>query len=251
MNIKYIIKVPFTVDRETIGPLPVWWLEERFAFFRDYTLKSLLGQTFKDYDIWMLCGLWRKRYTDKYPWHERLKIVYDSGVSKLERIDADYISITRIDSDDLMHKDAMQEIKNEVEQAVDSIDKKGFLIFRDNLCWNMVEGNNFVSKHVRVHPPFFTEIFPKKVYKNKELFSSMTGHPHGKAHVDADYYKALSVNKICVVKHYHNNSNVKHNREPVIMSEERWQDNLKKGKVISKDKDVMKGYLKDFGVKHG
>jgi hypothetical protein len=249
VRVKHIVSIPFTVNRESRGPLPEKWVNERFDFFRRYTLKSLLNQDFKTFDIWVLCGSWCSQYTNSLPWNGKIKVVDDLGKCLLANTSVDYIAITRIDSDDLMHRQAMEEVRRETRAAIRSgIEKKGFLVFKDNLCWNMVEGNNFVSKHIRKHPPFYTEIFPELIYKNWDRYMVMTNHPHGKAHLDADYYKELSKNKICVIKHYSNDSNIKNNREPVVMSNERWEENLKKGKVISKDKKVMREYLKDFGV---
>lgn len=248
MSVKYVVKIPFTVDRESRGVLPDWWVIKRYDEFLNGTYKSIKNQTFKNFELWLEFGEWKRSLTDAMKWPSDIKTTYDFYGDCVKTCDKDFLSVTRIDSDDLMHKDAMGEINKRVEKMLDSDFKSIYLIFKNNLCWNRNKGNEFLSYHRRKRPPFYTHVYSKFVLRRPAIFTRMNRLPHGQADIMADIKIKLSDYKICVVKHAHNDSDVKNDREPVVMSKDRWEENLKKGRVITKDKDKMYKILKDFGV---
>lgn len=248
-TIKHFVKIYFTANRQSSGILSDKWVMDRHKLFLEGTYKSLMKQTFKGFEILLICGSWKKELTDKLTFPDNVKVVYDNGKKIMENLDTDFVAITRIDSDDLMHLEAMQEVEYQTREIVKSkLFKKAHMIFKDNLCWNKNKGNEFISFHKRPYPPFFTHVFPKSVYSNYNLLNSLHDLPHRIADQKADIYINLTDYKICVVKHGSNDSEVKEGRKPNIISDEKWERLLKEKRVITKDKNLMYKYLKDFGV---
>ena len=112
--------------------LPVEWINRRFEFFNRYTLNSLLRQSNRNFDIWVMCGSWRKKATDRLTWHKKIKLMYDNAKAELEKLDTHYIAITRIDSDDLMHVDGMEEVINVTRTNINPNFNKMTLMFNKN-----------------------------------------------------------------------------------------------------------------------
>lgn len=108
MKIRHLVKIHFDRRRPDIHQQ---WLNDRYKFFAENTLRSLRAQTFQDFTVWFCCGVgmedmvvdlintpnlpkWMITFGDCYP---------------IDRVDnSDYTYVTRIDSDDLYSWDALQ-----------------------------------------------------------------------------------------------------------------------------------------------
>ncbi len=140
-------------------------------------------------------------------------------------IDTDYIAITRLDSDDLLHKEAMADVRDNI--ILD--DRRRCLIFRKYLVWDTV--NRYImSIHHKKSPPFITHIFPKSIYKDYDEFASQHFVSHRFAGGKAQETVELPADRICVVNHEENISRIKRNRRIVLLSKEQ-RDELKKKKT--------------------
>lgn len=246
MKVKHIVQIYFSINRKGIGKLPTDWLLRRFELFKEMTLSSILNQSNKNFDIWVMCGSWKRKVTDKFDWHKRIKVMYDKGKAELNRLQTDFIAITRIDSDDLMHREAMQEVIDNTRANINPEYNKTTLMFNKNYLWDRFNGH--IAYHYRNRPPFFTHIFSKKVYKNYTEYIRLHDVSHGKCEIDSDLYLELSKHKICVIKHEDNNSLRKRGLKPSVMTPEKWKKLLRKDKVITDDKSEMLEILEPFGV---
>jgi len=193
MNVKHIVVIYLDWDRAKVRVTPKWVMD-RIKLFHKFTLQSLLNQTFQDFEIWMMCSDRYADITKAAEWHPRIKRVYGRASMFFQSAEHDFIAMTRMDSDDLYHKDALAEVANNVHPS----DKVECLIFRKNLAWN-VEGK-YIGRHIRQSPPFFTQVWPKKLYRKWEYFNNTFYVSHGKA-TRKHPIQELSENKVCVVKH--------------------------------------------------
>ena len=253
LTIKHIVQIYFSINREVYGDLshlsilPIEWLETRFKLFHDTTLRSILNQSNRNFDIWVMCGSWRKEITDGFKWNENVKVLYDNGRRELRLLNKDFVAITRIDSDDLMHVDAMQEVIAETRENIKPEYNKITFGFNKNLVWNKY--NTHLAYHYRRSPPFFTHVLSKAVYKDHKKFTEVHNVPHGKSANGSEFIKELSTHKICVVKHGITNNSLRRRGLGITkMSNAEWKKLLKQKRVITKDKKEMYKYLKDFGV---
>lgn len=241
MSITFIVEIFFSIDRPNYTP-PPQWIKSRFKFFEDFTLRSLLNQEFQNFRIFLHCGERHKDLTLKHSWHERVEVSYNLGKEKYNEINTDYVSITRLDSDDLFHKDAMADIKNNIILS----EKRECLAFRTVLEWHMC------SRYLRVRykeaGPFFTHILPKSIYKNWNLFGRQHFGQHARMGGRLPTTRELSSRKVCIVKHQQNISRVRRDREFHIMEEDERQLVASKDKTAILDRDKIIAILKDFSV---
>jgi len=240
MKTLHIVKIYLDYDRPNLI-LTRDWIKNRIELFNQLTLKSLLNQTFKDFSIWVYCGQRNKDLTSNYPWDKSVQIIYDEA-KILKQIDYDYLTITRIDSDDLMHKDAMQEVHDKTIYSK-NMEK---MIFKRNIVWD--RNNCFIGLHYRVSPPFFTHIFPKALYKDWKFFSLNHYVKHGNAGGRLSSTLELSTHKICVVKHGINISDIKRGRTFEVATKARQEMLKEKGLILTLDPIEILKILKDFGV---
>lgn len=141
------------------------WIKKRIDFFREWTLKSLRNQSFKDFRVFMLCSEKSRPLIDSYNWDANIEHCYDYGKANYEALDTDYVAVTRLDSDDLFHKDAMQIIRDNLILS-DRIEKffisdyYRWLFYHD--CIIHVENPLAIEKW----SPSYTIVFPKSEYKD-------------------------------------------------------------------------------------
>jgi hypothetical protein len=175
MNIKFAVQIFFDIEfsdhASFTGPkrktnIDEVWVRRRADLFDRLTLKSLLNQRFRDFQIWLLCGNKYRHIIASKEWHPRVKIFYDHGEAAVTSLDADYLVVTRLDSDDLMHRLAMKEISENLMLT----DSRECLIFRKNYLWDMINMN--IRNKTRRSPAFFTHIFPRKIFRNWEEYAS-------------------------------------------------------------------------------
>ena len=199
----YIVRLFLDMDRPDLL-LPEQWVHDRIALFEQFTLKSLLNQSFGDFRIFLLCGERHRAITEAHKWHPRVEVCYDRGMSKFAQIKTPHLSITRLDSDDLMHKHAMREVR---DNAIRS-SKRECMVWRNNIMWDRL--NRYIGLWLgRAGSPFVTHVFPYAIYRDRGLFETQHFQEVGKLGDRSNGAKVLSENKICVVRHNHNISLIK------------------------------------------
>lgn len=245
-TVTHIVQIFLDIERPSRGKynldLTKEWVKYRIGIFNKFTLPSLLNQTFQDFRIFLICGNKHKKLTSNFNWNKRVELCYGKGrsgtittgpgyppsslkVKEFLEIDTDYIAITRCDSDDMLHREAMANVRDNVNLS----DKRTCLIFRKYIVWDMV--NRFVMPvHHKKSPPFITHVFPKSIYKDYDKFASQHFINHRFAGGKAKETVELPADRICVVNHEENISRVKRNRKLVLLSKEE-RDELKKKKM--------------------
>ena len=191
-----------------IGQTREWW-DYRLKIFEYYTLPSILNQSNKDFYLIvhvdnrfpLLDELERmlKKYTSKYI------IINDSLESskqyfKFENKDfkeAQYVCLTRIDSDDLFHKDVMKEIQQYRFRW------RRALILQKGYCYNCI---NKKLQHYKVFsPPNSTIMFPKEIFVDIKKRKDYIGELHGHDQVFSRFNSiVLSEDKYIILVHSNN-----------------------------------------------
>jgi len=242
LNITHIVETYIGYDRTTWIPNPEW-VKWRADFFHKYTLRSLRNQSFKDFKVFVQCGDRNRKMLENYDWAPELSICFDNGRNQYNKINTDYIAISRLDSDDLMHKDAMQEIHDNLILS----NKRTVMTFFNWRAWDLLNG--FVKKnHIRSSSPFFTHIFPRSIYKNWRLFMNQHFRPHGTGGAGDREGRRLSEHKICIIRHENNTSNLKRGIYVKKMNAIEDAELKKEHNDIIDNKDKMYNILKDFGI---
>lgn len=241
MSTTFIVQILFDCDRPNLI-LKRQWIKDRFEFFNRFTLPSLLNQSFQDFRIFMLCGLRNRDLTMRFPWHPKVEACYDTGKKEYEKINTDYIAILRLDSDDMFHGNGMAEIRDNLILS----NKRECLIFRKNIEWNICW--QFIRSRYQEASPFFTHIFPKRIYKNWNIFSRLHFMQHASAGGRLSTTKELSKHKVCVTKHENNISRIRQGLKLPVFDENKRQILVAKDKRIILDREKIKIILKDFAV---
>jgi len=245
MSVQHIISIPFDLERSTFQ-ITQDWINIRYKLFHQYTLNSILNQSFQDFRVWIICSSLNPDRTRHLKWHERCELVYDKGKQALQELDTDYVAVTRLDSDDMMHKDAMQEVHDKL--VYDPHIRK-CLIFRKCIQWSWT--NSYIDTFYRSGPPFHTHIFPRRIYKDFKRFCTEHYVSHGyRAGSTLSSAIELSEHKICVIKHDHGViklTNPKATQPPIDWAEK--EKKLKEGRLLAILLDDVVKILKDFGVK--
>ena len=230
---QFIVRVPFD-DRHVKGleQTPVW-CRYRIKLFEEFTLRSLLNQNFRNFRIFLICGERNREMKESHDWHPKVELCYDTGRKKYDEIEADYVSITRVDSDDLLHRDALTEIRDSLIFS----EKRECLVFLKHWLWSVPAG---LLAHRTYHdpaPPYYTHIFPRKIFKDWPEFDRQHNVGHGHAGGDLCGTKALSPWKVCVVKHWANTGRIKRGK-PLVTNR----------KGSNKNGNGMFKVLQDFGI---
>jgi len=187
----------------------------------------------------VLCS---KRFCEpilEHVWPDDVRVFFDKGKDAIQNLDADYLSITRLDSDDLFHKQAMADVAASQKHT----DKRECLVFRSNIEWD--RPNRFIHPHVRPSPPFFTHIFPHAIYKDWPEYKRQHFLDHGQAGGRLPDTTELPANRVCVVKHNENHRYKRRRKKYRIYSpdEIRGFHNMN-GYIF--DKERIAGILEDF-----
>lgn len=242
-NVTFVVQLYLDLDWDQL-PETEDWVKERLDFFQRYALRSLQIQTFQDFRILLLCGKRFKHITSKWALPSRVERAYDMGREFLKSVDTDYISITRIDTDDIYHKNAMENVRDKLVLS----DKRECLIFREGYHWDIL--NRFLRMNRRrPSPPFYTHIFPKTIYKNWQRYSDEHFMGHGKAGGRLDATVELPKYRFCVIRHDHNVG--LYRRE--IKNEEFGPDEMLKmkkkfGEELITNPRIIEETLEKFGV---
>jgi len=201
------------------------WLRYRTEIFQEYTLRSLEKQTKQDFnhlvsftpkeqDNPVVYKLWveEMNYPLKFTlegllYHDdRFGDDHAKNRDLVKRLiclrslendckDADWIYFTRIDSDDMYHKDAFKEIMSQ-----EPGEKVAFM-FKTGYIYNK-ETEEMATWEPTTCPPFYTICFPKDVFFDPvKHFRYMKGW---RTHEDTEKVfkcKELSEGKYCVLVH--------------------------------------------------
>lgn len=264
-TVTHIVQIFLDIERPSRGKynldLTEEWVKYRIGLFNKFTLPSLLNQTFQDFRIFLICGNKHKKLTSSFNWNKRVEICYGKGkggtittgpgyaepglrVEEFLGIETDYIAITRLDSDDLLHREAMADVRDNMILN----DGRRCLIFRKYLVWDTV--NRYIMPiHHKRSPPFITHIFPKSIYKNYDEFASQHFVSHRFAGGKAQEIIELPADRICVVNHEENISRIKRNRPLMLLSKEQ-RDELKKRETsYIYDVGNMARTLRNFSIR--
>ena len=247
-NVTFVVEVFFSFTRppEEVQ-LNSGWIFRRFELFQKYTLKSLLKQSFKDFRIFVLCGEQFRHITESLPWHKRVEAYHVLGEAKSSQpkrmrpasrvegyasIDTPYVSITRINSDDLFHRDLMAEIRDSITPN----NKPSGLFMRRYVIWDIVKHYITYREILSQCSPHYTHVFPRAIYEDWESFIEQHYINHRFAVAGLAEVKEILGWKACEVRHSHNISDM---RRGYIADQA--------GDKIT-DKKAMNKIIKEFGV---
>lgn len=247
-NVTFVVEVFFSFDRPP-GEVQLnpEWIHERFKIFQKYTLTSLLNQSFDEFRIFVLCGEKNRATTEALPWHPKVEVYHVRGegessnpkrmrpASKVEgydSIDTDYVSITRINSDDLFHRGFMEEIRKSV-----SLNGKGSALFmRRYVVWDILKGYITYREILSRCSPHYTHVFHRSIYKDWDSFIAKHYINHRFAVANFSDKKEIPGWKACEVRHAFNISDIRRG----------YIADLEGDKIT--DRKEMNKIIKEFGV---
>lgn len=241
-SVTHVVQIYFDMDFPQL-PEDEEWVRNRFDFFMKYTWKSLANQIFSKFRTFILCGRRFKALTRSLPWPDEVDLCYDSGRYRYEKeIDTPHVAITRLDSDDLFHRQALQDVADNFILS----HKRECLIFRTAWTWDIA--NNLLLHRWRPSPPFYTHIFPRSIYKAWQQFSAEHFMGHGRAGGRLPETVELPEYRVCVIQHDDNvglwRRGIQHER---ISDEKRKKMAAKHKKSISGREEIA-SILRSFGV---
>lgn len=255
-NFLHIVGIPMTGLGLHQGFRGQEWYAHRINLFKNYTLKSLLNQTNRDFITWIAvrpqekdnpltielidylkkipnfpfiftyggCFLWDDKYKNDNLL-ERLKIILPQLKELLTN--EKYIYETCHSSDDLSHRKDLEEVsKHNYKERRILVHDKGFIFHKDSQ--RLAEWNPIIN------PPFYTIMFPADVFfdpiKHYKYMRNSKSHEDVVRLFDPVY---LPDNRYIVLVH---NKNISTN----------WW-HAYRGRIFSREETDE--ILKDFGIK--
>lgn len=245
MKIEHFVRIYLDCDFPHL-PKDEEWVRNRIEFFERFTLRSLKAQTFGDFKIILLCGRMHKKITMAHKWDDQVFPSYSFGREYFTASEADYIAITRIDSDDLYHREAMADVH---QNLILTPYKRECLIFRHAQTWDMI--NKLLIPRHRTSPPFYTHIYPRAMYMDWKRFKVDHYIGHGRAGGRLPETKELPEGRVIVTKSDWNVGYFRRNAVPERMTEGTRSKYLKQMKTAIGDKKTINEILGGFGIKNG
>lgn len=246
-DIAFVVEIFFSFDRPNRVLSPEW-IEERFKLFEQFTLPSLLNQSFQDFRIFVLCGERNRHITENLPWHLRVEVYHVEGEDRLsfpkrmrpaskvagyDSINTEHLAVTRIDSDDIFHKDLMAEVRDSVFLDL----KRSALVIKNYIIWDIL--HDYIIYYDRPQAtPYFTHVFPRSIYGVWNDFAPQHYLNFRFAGLDLPTTKEIGKFKVCMTRHAQNISDIK-NKGRIL----KWE-----GDKIT-DKAAITENLKDFGLR--
>lgn len=203
-SVQLVVETHIAYDRPTQRVTPEW-VDFRLRFFHEYTLCSLLNQTLRGFDVFVQCGERHRTQLESFRWHPTVTVCWHNGRDEYARFDADYLAVTRIDSDDLFHRANMAEV---LANVILGGKERDVLCWKTRLVWDRLN-RYIVTDHPRASSPFFTHVFPRRVYQDWPRFERLHFRAHGSGGAGDTTARPLSRNRVCVVKHGWNHSKLK------------------------------------------
>lgn len=216
-----------------------WW-EYRFKIFEHYTLKSLLNQNNQNfYYLMNISKAFPMQFYDELNGIlERSGLTYiianRSNMGELkEKVTATfpkskYIYATRVDTDDLLHKSAVDEIQSY------PFDWRRALVYQKGYLYDCVENN--LRHYFAKSPPFTTTMFPRDIFLDRGKLVKYLAFKGSHDRVfDAMESLVLSENKYIVLYHKRNKN-------------ERSRDTHVLRKDLLIDKSLHSSIIENFGI---
>lgn len=267
-EVKHIVQLFLDIERPSAILLSREWVRRRIDFFNQHTLRSLLNQSTQAFEIYLICGRRHRDLTSAIPWHRRVTVIYPDGdptvgatltqspslpdvrpttwIKEYIESRADFLAITRLDSDDMMARNAMAEIRSVCQHVVLKPERTR-LIFRKFWKWHMLD--RILEQQNEVSPPFYTHIFPREVCQDWRRFGKLHLNNHRYLGGAADDALELSPNQICVCSHQENISRIKRGKPLVYMRSCDRRLLIKKNPGSTADRREIIGHLRPFGMK--
>lgn len=177
MKISHLVKLHFDKRSEAATPE---WFARRFKFFRDWTRLSLYTQTFQDFVIWIHCdpGM-EETMVDLQDILSTMPMpcvftfqpygetpLTDMPESERDRLlAADYVYVTRIDSDDLYVHDALALVNAARPQQPGRVEAA---IFRRGYMHDLNTGE--LAVYHNPSSPFHTLMFPREIFCDPDAY---------------------------------------------------------------------------------
>lgn len=220
-----------------IGHSLEWW-KYRLSIYENYTLRSLMNQTNKNFYILMTLD-------NKFPLREELTvileksglkyIIFDKSSDHFEEViqreapPFDYVFATRLDSDDLFRNDAIDEI-----QQYDFI-HQGALVHQKGYCYNCVDKK--LQHYFVQSPPTSTIMYTKEIFLSDDRrreYTNSRGHDQVFSQMNSI---VLTENMYMILIH-------EHNRRSVYLEGEQAKQ-LDRHTIVDSEHDSI---LKDFNI---
>lgn len=197
----HIIGNEFTRDFYREDP-NAWWTH-RLDIYEHFCLASLKNQTNKNFLITMTLKGYSVNFRDRIK-----KMLDDSGLQYTMRVIGettheemmkpyadkyDIVYHTRIDTDDMFHKDVVSEI-----QSYEYSPRRA-LVYQKGYCYECRE--NKLQNYFMPGPPFSTIMFPMSIYIDEKKQDAYKGFRSHDALVNVMPYLILSENKYIVNVH--------------------------------------------------
>ncbi len=250
MNILHLVKVRF--DRRTVA-ITQEWLDHRYEFFGRYTLPSLLAQVrpgnqgpYKDWALWINCDAGMREMVDKlkrlldrrgiYPlWSFGDDTPLDELLGSLAfnpmLKSADYVYVTRLDSDDLYTNDALHLVSSlsprEGGEVEASIFRRGYMHELPGVSDPASYPDGRLGVYYNPSSPFHTIMYPREVFIDPARYMQVWEKIGDHSRVESALYShPLPHFKFCVLVHGSNFlSTFDYGREEGIAGwvEKRWE----------------------------
>ena len=220
-----------------IGQSLDWW-KYRLSLYKHYTLNSIVNQSNQNFYLLMTID---NRFPLRDELEETLKqsglryllvnrSVENDFINKVKTLpDFKYVFSTRIDSDDLFRKDAVEEIQKY------NYSWRRALVFQKGYCYNCIDKK--LQHYKVISPPNSTIMYPKEIFldadKSRE-YMNIHGHDQVFSQLDSII---LSENKYMILVH-------KHNRRTIYIEGERAEE-LQRFVIPENEHENI---LKDFNI---
>lgn len=179
-GILHLVKVRFDRRRPDITQE---WLDRRYKFFTEHTLPSLLGQTNRDWVLWLNFqeGMSVQEQINRFPncftGLETCLSVGDGNLGKgmgwlnkpetrPKLHDAKWVYVTRIDSDDLFAPDALALARAVRPRSPDALEAS---MFRRGYLYDLRTGE--LGVYNSPSTPFHTVMFPAAVFRDPARYA--------------------------------------------------------------------------------
>ena len=210
------------------------WAKKRIQIFKDFTLQSLLNQSFNNFRIFLFCGQRFRHITESFDFGtNRVEQMYDYGRQASQEIETDRVSIMRIDSDDLFHRSMMRQIHGLV------LDDHQFFSAHQMIQWNIL--HNFISNIKVIVSPFTNHLIPKKIYKNFNELNERQFQGYRSAP------ELLKHRSVCIIRHRQNVTWMRTGKDPGSQNYLR-QEMAKRKYFIRNRKEIVR-ILANYGIK--
>lgn len=154
-NVRTIVWVRFNTYDRADRDQPNWY-PERFRLLRTYAIASLLRQSLRDWECWLLCSAAHHRFTNPLEGFlpdDRFHVVYNAAAEIARVAGHDRYVIARLDSDDMYGRDVLETF---VAHALDMPAGKTHVQLEEGWCYDERDGRLYVWQNPS--PAFFCRV---------------------------------------------------------------------------------------------